>query len=131
MPFERARTLVVAGSLYRRMRKRSRARDALTEAASVFDRLGARAWARRAQDELARVSPRTPVGDGLTMAERRVAGLAIAGRSNKEIAHELFVSVHTIEVHLSRAYAKLGIRSRAQLAGRLGDGAPGDPSTRR
>ena len=45
--------------------------------------------------------------------------MAATGLSNKEIAQALYVTVHTVEVHLSRAYAKLGIRSRAQLASRL------------
>mgnify|MGYP001104649139 CR=1 FL=1 len=49
----------------------------------------------------------------------RVVALAAEGRSNKEIAGALFVTIHTVEVHLSRAYAKLGVRSRGQLAGRL------------
>jgi DNA-binding NarL/FixJ family response regulator len=48
--------------------------------------------------------------------------LAAEGLSNKEIARTLFVTVHTIEVHLSHAYAKLGVRSRTQLAGRLAQG---------
>jgi DNA-binding NarL/FixJ family response regulator len=48
-----------------------------------------------------------------------VADLAVRGLSNKEIAQALFVTVHTVEVHLSHAYAKLGVRSRTQLAGRL------------
>ncbi|MGH3072377.1 MAG: response regulator transcription factor, partial [Gaiellaceae bacterium] len=51
--------------------------------------------------------------------ERRVVELAIEGRSNKEIARALVVAVPTVEAHLSHAYAKLGVRSRAQLAGRL------------
>jgi len=51
-----------------------------------------------------------------------VAELAAEGRSNKEIAAVLFVSVHTIEAHLSHAYAKLGVRSRGQLAARLSQG---------
>ena len=51
----------------------------------------------------------------LTPAERRVAELAAQGHANKEIAGTLFVSVHTVEVHLSHVYAKLGIRSRSQL----------------
>ena len=55
----------------------------------------------------------------MTPTEERVARLAAEGRSNKEIARTLFVTVHTVEAHLSKAYAKLGIRSRTQLAGRL------------
>jgi DNA-binding CsgD family transcriptional regulator len=51
----------------------------------------------------------------LTHSERRVAELASRGLSNKEIAGALFISVHTVEVHLSRSYAKLGVRSRTQL----------------
>ena len=57
---------------------------------------------------------------GLTTAEGRVAELAAAGLSNKEIAGKLFIAVHTVEVHLSHTYAKLGIRSRGQLRGRIG-----------
>jgi DNA-binding NarL/FixJ family response regulator len=49
-----------------------------------------------------------------------VAALVTQGLSNKEVAQALFVTVHTVEVHLSRVYAKLGVRSRTQLAGRLG-----------
>ena len=55
----------------------------------------------------------------LTPSERRVAELAASGRSNKQIAHELHITVHTVEAHLSHGYAKLGIHSRGQLAGRL------------
>jgi DNA-binding CsgD family transcriptional regulator len=64
--------------------------------------------------------PRTP-------AEQRVVELAAAGLSNKQIARHLSVAVHTVEVHLSHAYAKLGVRSRAQLAGRLAAPAPAPP----
>jgi DNA-binding CsgD family transcriptional regulator len=56
------------------------------------------------------------------VSEGRVADLAMQGLSNKEIAQALFVTVHTVEVHLSHAYAKLGVRSRTQLAGRLAAG---------
>jgi DNA-binding CsgD family transcriptional regulator len=55
----------------------------------------------------------------LTASETRIVELAAAGLSNKEIAQTLYVTVHTVEVHLSHAYAKLGVRSRGQLAGRL------------
>ncbi len=57
--------------------------------------------------------------DALTASERRVARMAAEGMTNKEIAQALFVGVHTVEVHLSHAYAKLGVRSRAQLASRM------------
>ena len=55
----------------------------------------------------------------MTPTEERVARLAAEGRSNKEIARALFVTVHTVEAHLSKTYEKLGIRSRTQLSGRL------------
>jgi DNA-binding NarL/FixJ family response regulator len=55
----------------------------------------------------------------LTPSERRVAELAAEGLSNKEIAQALFVTVHTVERHLSHVYDKLGVHSRAQLAPRL------------
>jgi DNA-binding CsgD family transcriptional regulator len=116
MPFERARTLLVAGVVERRANRRSRARRALAEAAHEFERMGARLWARRANEELSRVTGRPPRATGeLTPAEQRVVRLAADGLSNKEIASALFVAVNTVEVHLSHAYAKLGVRSRSQL----------------
>src|SRR5581483_11569379 len=72
-------------------------------------------WARTA----GRRRPAPGSRDELTPTERRVAELAGDGRSNKEIAQALFVTVHTVEVHLSRVYAKLGVRSRSQLAASL------------
>jgi DNA-binding CsgD family transcriptional regulator len=120
MPFERARTLLVKGVIERRARRRARARAMLEEAASEFERMGARLWAERARRELTRVGGRAPHAEGeLTPTEQRVVDLAAHGLSNKEIAARLFVTVHTVEVHLSHAYAKLGVRSRAQLAGAL------------
>ena len=58
----------------------------------------------------------------LTAAEQRVVDLAASGLSNKQIARRLFVAVHTVEVHLAHAYAKLGVQSRAQLASRFAPG---------
>lgn len=121
MPFERARTLLVKGVVERRLRRRAHARSTLTEAASEFERMGARLWAERARGELARVAGRARQAENeLTPTEHRVALLAAQGLSNKEIAATLFVTVHTVEVHLSHAYAKLGVRSRAQLPRVLG-----------
>ena len=84
--------------------------------------MGSPGWAERARSELARVGGRRRQEPGeLTPAERRVVELAADGLSNKEIAQTLFVAVRTVEVHLKHAYAKLGIRSRSQLARRLSD----------
>jgi DNA-binding CsgD family transcriptional regulator len=120
MPFERARTLLVRGMVERRAKRRGQARRTLEEAAGEFERIGARLWAERARAELARVSGRRPRAQSeLTPTEQRVVELAAEGRSNKEIAQALFVTPHTVELHLSHAYAKLGVRSRVQLASRL------------
>ncbi|MGD9572699.1 MAG: helix-turn-helix transcriptional regulator, partial [Thermoleophilia bacterium] len=67
--------------------------------------------------------PRTPAlagAEALTASERRVAALAAEGRTNKEIAQALFVTLKTVEVHLSHAYRKLGIASRRELGAALG-----------
>jgi DNA-binding CsgD family transcriptional regulator len=118
-PFEHGRTLLVLGSARRRARRRRAAREALEQALAIFDALGASLWTRRARDELARISGRRPGSSQLTPTEQRVASLAAQGLANKEIASALYMSVHTVEAHLSRTYRKLGIRSRAALAGRL------------
>ena len=57
--------------------------------------------------------------ESLTASERRVASLAVEGRSNRDIAQELFVSPKTVENHLGRVYSKLGIGNRRELAGAL------------
>jgi DNA-binding CsgD family transcriptional regulator len=120
-PFELGRTLLCLGSARRRARHKRLARDALEEASAIFEDLGALLWVPKAESELRRISGRRRASvEDLTEMESRVAALAAGGRSNKEIAAALFVSVHTVSAHLSRVYGKLGIRSRVQLAGRLG-----------
>ncbi len=117
--YDQGRTLLFLGRLQRRFNKRSAARDSLAEARAVFGALGCTGWSALAAEELSRVSGRRAAGDALTASERRVAELAAEGLSNNEIAGQLYVSVYTVEAHLSHAYAKLGVRSRGQLAARL------------
>jgi DNA-binding CsgD family transcriptional regulator len=119
LPLDRARTLIVLGSIQRRLKLKAAARDSLNDAQAILDSIGAPLWAERARAELARVGGRARVG-GLTPTEQRVADLVAEGRSNKEVAAELFVSVRTVEANLTRIYAKLGIRSRTELASRRG-----------
>jgi DNA-binding CsgD family transcriptional regulator len=120
LSFDHARSLLSLGRAQRRFKKWGAARRSLEQAASIFERLGSPGWAEHARSELSRVGARRPVASGeLTESEQRAAELAASGMSNKEIARKLFVTVHTVEVHLSRAYAKLGVSSRRQLAGRL------------
>jgi DNA-binding CsgD family transcriptional regulator len=121
MPFEKARTQLVLGQLQRRRRHRQDAAATLSEALRTFDAIGTPHWAQRARAELARVAGTPAAGAGLTPAEERVAQRAAAGRSNREIAAELFLSPKTVEMNLSRVYRKLGIRSRSQLHSRLSD----------
>lgn len=115
VPFERARTLFVKGQIHRRRREKRLATEALTEALKVFESLGAVRWSARCQAELARVGSRRRA-HGLTPSERRVAELAAAGMTNREVAKSAFISPKTVEANLVRVYSKLGIRSRAQLA---------------
>ena len=121
--FERGRTLLSLGVVRRQTMQKKAAREALEQALAVFEELDARLWAEKARQELARIGGRRAGGDELTVSESRVAELAAAGRSNKEIAAELFMGVSTVEAHLSHVYRKLGIRSRAGLGARLS--APG------
>jgi DNA-binding NarL/FixJ family response regulator len=118
-PFELARTYLAQGSIERRAKRKADARIALGKAEAIFDELGARLWLERAQRELARTGVTRSFDRELTPTERRVAELAASGAQNKEIAGALFVSVKAVEANLSRAYAKLGIRSRVELAAGL------------
>ena len=122
---ERARSLAELGAALRRSGQRAAARDPLARALELAARCGARPLAARARDELraAGARPRRPwrTGvDALTPSELRVARLAADGRSNREIAGELYVTLKAIEGHLARAYAKLGIGGRDQLPRALG-----------
>jgi len=118
-PFERGRTLLAQGVILRRVGRKRAARESLDEALATFDRLPAPLWAAKARAELARIGGRRAGPGALTEAEQRVASLAAAGRTNREIAETLFLSARTVESHLSHTYHKLGVRSRTELASAL------------
>jgi DNA-binding CsgD family transcriptional regulator len=122
MPFILGRALLTAGEIRRRGRQKALAREALTQAIAIFERLGARLWLERARSELARVAQRRPEGAPLTATERQVVDLVAAGRTNKEIADTLFMSVHTVEAYLTRLFRSLGVQSRTELARLVLDG---------
>jgi DNA-binding CsgD family transcriptional regulator len=125
---EHARALVDLGAALRRANNRSEARELLRDGVDHAHRCGAAALVQRGNEELAATGahPRTVLlsgVDALTASERRVAHLAAAGHSNKDIAQALFVTVKTVEVHLTRIYRKLDISSRRQLERALGEPA--------
>lgn len=126
-PFELARTELCYGECLRRARRRGDASPYLRSALGTFVQLGATPWADRARRELAATRSRVRRdADGpraeLTSHELRVAALVERGLRNREIAAALFVSERTVEYHLTNIYAKLGIRSRAELARLAGPG---------
>jgi class 3 adenylate cyclase/DNA-binding CsgD family transcriptional regulator len=121
---EHARALIELGAALRRRNERTEARELLRQGVDLAHRCGATALVERANEELAATGarPRKILLTGLaslTASERRVAQLAAEELSNKEIAQALFVTVKTVEVHLSNVYRKLEISSRRQLAAAL------------
>jgi DNA-binding CsgD family transcriptional regulator len=118
-PFEVARTMLALGTVQRRAKRWADARYSFEVAHRTWERLGARLWTERTNEELARIPGRAPAGVGLTATEQRVAQLVAEGRANKEVAATLFVTVKAVEANLSRVYAKLGVRSRGELAHRF------------
>jgi DNA-binding CsgD family transcriptional regulator len=119
MPIERGRSLLVLGRLRRRLRKRRAAKAALDEALAIFEAVGSPVWAEQVRAEIACLGLRPGTPDELTASEQRVAALAAAGMTNREVAASLSISPKTVEAHLARAYRKLGIRSRAELGSRM------------
>jgi DNA-binding NarL/FixJ family response regulator len=121
---ERAHSLTDLGGAVRRAGQRAAAGDPLAEALELAVRCGARRLAARAREELKatgarpRRAWRTGV-EALTPSELRIVRLAAEGHTNREIAYELYVTLKTVEGHLSRAYTKLGIKGRAELPGVL------------
>ena len=118
---ELARALADLGAAHRRAGRRGVARELLREGLDLAHDLGGHAIAARAREELVAAGgrPRRAASrgrDALTPSELRVAGLAAAGRTNRQIAQALFVTQRTVENHLTSAYAKLGITARPELA---------------
>lgn len=123
-PFERARTELLYGEWPRRARRPNEARDMLRSALATFERLRAEPWTRRAGAELRAAGERSLAGrvpadhliDRLTPQELQMVRLAKGGSSSREIAAQLFLSRRTVEHHLYKAYPKLGVCSRRELA---------------
>jgi DNA-binding CsgD family transcriptional regulator len=123
-PLELGRALVDLGSAQRRSGARIKARDTLREGLDLAYRQGGLRLAEQARRELviAGGKPRRDAirgRDALTPSELRVAELAAAGQTNRQIAQALFITQRTVENHLTSSYAKLGIGSRSDLAGSL------------
>ncbi len=116
--FDAARATYEAGAALRRAGRRGAAHESISEAVQRFTAMGAFVWAETTAKELGRAAGRR-AGNLLTAGEERVARLVAAGRSNREIAAELYVSVATVEANLTRVYRKLGVTSRSQLTRRL------------
>ena len=117
-PFNRARAFLALGGVRLRARQKRTAREALEAALAGFEALGAAGWAATARGEIARIGGRERI-EGLSPSELRVAELVAEGRTNREIASVLFLGERTVAGHLTHVYAKLGIRSRTELARRL------------
>jgi DNA-binding CsgD family transcriptional regulator len=135
-PFERARTQLRLGERLRRERRLVDARVPLRSALAAFERLGATPWADKARAELAaagarRAHPGPAAPLELTPQEFRIARLVAEGATNREVAAQLFLSPKTVGYHLGKIYARLGIRSRAELVRLfvLGDSAGEDAET--
>jgi DNA-binding CsgD family transcriptional regulator len=119
-----ARTHLLYGESLRRERRRLDAREQLRTAYELFKDFGVEAFAERARLELEATGERarkrtSDTRDELTAQETQIARLAAEGNTNREIAERLFISASTVEYHLRKAFRKLDIRSRTQLANRL------------
>ncbi|GAA3814189.1 helix-turn-helix transcriptional regulator [Sphaerisporangium flaviroseum] len=119
--FETARTQLLFGSALRRERHPGAAREHLRSALETFERLGARLWIDQTRGELRAAGqavrstcPRK--ADQLTAQQFQIARMVAEGATNREVAAQLFLSPRTVEHHLRNIFAKLGIRSRVELA---------------
>jgi DNA-binding CsgD family transcriptional regulator len=117
---QHAAALIALGGALRRDNQRARARTPLAEGARIATRCGAHALVEHAHQELLASGARprrfgVELRDALTPSEHRIAELAAQGLSNRDIAQTLFVTLRTVETHLTHAYRKLEITTRHQL----------------
>lgn len=117
LPFYRSRILFEYGQALRRQGQRRRADEVFARASSMFQEMGATALVSMANRErrVGGLGPRSGKAGGLTPQEYEIALLVADGNSNREVAHELFLSPKTVEYHLTRVYRKLQIRTRMEL----------------
>ncbi|MFG1817896.1 AAA family ATPase [Kribbella sp. NPDC049174] len=116
-PFDLARIQLTYGAHLRRTKNTSRARHHLAAASATFQRLNARPWTTRTENELRAtgIPHDSPVDATLTTQQRQIAELAAAGLTNKQIAERLVLSPRTVSTHLYQIFPKLGITTRAAL----------------
>jgi DNA-binding CsgD family transcriptional regulator len=137
LPFQHALVELAYGQVLRRAGQRRAAADHLSAARELLAGLRARPYLERCERELA-ASGLAPAKRNsfdpsrLTAQELAVARLVAVGMSNRQVASELFVSIKTVQFHLTHIYAKLGVGSRAELAAQFRDSelgvGPGDPA---
>ena len=131
MPFQRALLELAFGQAMRRSGRRRAAAERLKAAHRILRTLRARPYLERCERELAAcgLAPgarREFDASQLTAQELAVARLVAQGMSNRQVASELFVSVKTVQFHLTRIYAKLGVSSRTELAAQFRDSGYSD-----
>jgi DNA-binding CsgD family transcriptional regulator len=126
---ERAHCLVEHGARLNELRRRPQARRVLRVGLELAERCGSTVLVARAEAQYTmsggRLRPQPTGVSGLTAAERRAVTLAANGQTNRQIAEELFLSVRTVEIHLTNAYRKMGVARRSELAAALAAAAAG------